>query len=141
MIFQESGPLTMRRLLFAVLTAAAVLFLLPIVLLSAEGRSLKKYRRAALPQFSPSDGAGIFFEDVFAQGVSGPRPKEGKPGLLEKPGLDDRQPPGPPLSASPRGGGSCSTSMPSICRSEGIGSPRGMTIGPGQHSTVSPTPG
>lgn len=140
MIFQETGPLTMRRLLIAVLPAAAVLFLLPIVLLSAEGRSLKKYRRAALPKFSPEDGADIFFEDVFTQGVSGPRPKERNPGLLEKPGLGDRQP-GPPLSASPRGGGSCSASMPSICRSEGIGSPRGMTIGPGQHSTVSPTPG
>jgi hypothetical protein len=51
-----------------------VLCLVPGTLRPAENGPTKKFRRAELPKFAPSDGAGIFFDDVFSQGVSGPRP-------------------------------------------------------------------
>ncbi|NLF72209.1 MAG: hypothetical protein GX575_24510 [Candidatus Anammoximicrobium sp.] len=64
----------MSRVAFAAVTGLAMLWLLPGALISAEGRTTRSFRRAALPKFLPADGAGIFFVDVFAQGVSGPRP-------------------------------------------------------------------
>ena len=90
----------MPRVAFAVVFVLA-LCLLPAVLMPAEGRTMRKFRRAALPKFSPSDGAGIFFEDVFSQGVSGSRP----PGPLRSPASVSPTPvsPGVPSKIPPAG--------------------------------------
>lgn len=106
-MFQETRDLAMRRLMYAVVPAVAILCLLPAVLMPAEGRTLRKFRRAALPKFAAADGAGIFFEDVFSQGVSGPRPTAPlrSPASVspapEAPGTPLKMPPAGQLPASP----------------------------------------
>ena len=64
----------MVRVGFVAVIGLTVLCLFPGMLRPAETGPTKKFRRAELPKFAPSDGAGIFFDDVFSQGVSGPRP-------------------------------------------------------------------
>ena len=64
----------MPRLAFAAVTILAISCLFPTVLRPADSRPSRKFRRAELPKFAPSDGAGVFFDDVFSQGVSGPLP-------------------------------------------------------------------
>lgn len=84
---------------FAVVTALAFCCVLPGPLRSAEGRSLKRFRRAALPQFVPADSAGVFFDDVFSQGVSGAPPPTKTPASAPPPRL--APPPAPALPAAP----------------------------------------
>lgn len=60
--------------MFAVVPAVGIVCLLSAELTSADFGAVKRFRGAALPTFSPADGAGIFFADVFSQGVAGPRP-------------------------------------------------------------------
>ncbi len=64
----------MPRFALAAVTILTIGCLLPAELQPAENRPSRKLRRAELPKFAPADGAGVFFDDVFSQGVSGPLP-------------------------------------------------------------------
>jgi hypothetical protein len=64
----------MPRLAFTTVTILAMSCLFPAELRPADSQPSRKFRRAELPKFAPSDGAGVFFDDVFSQGVSGPLP-------------------------------------------------------------------
>jgi hypothetical protein len=48
--------------------------LLALLFLSPPALAQSRPKRARLPNFSPSAGQGIFFENVFEQGLQGPRP-------------------------------------------------------------------
>ncbi len=75
----------MPRFALAAMTILTALCLLPAELWPADSQPSRKFRRAELPKFAPSDGAGVFFDDVFTQGVSGPLPTGSAAGTAAMP--------------------------------------------------------
>lgn len=79
------GPKAMKKNTFVILTLViAVTASGLLAAVAVQERKTKKVNRVKRPQFTERDWDGIYFEDLFKDGLVGDRPKAGAPGQISK---------------------------------------------------------